>query len=421
MGAVKTYGNIIKKTAVEHPAAAFRMIKAGLALEEFRCGHLADKKIPGAYRYLNAYALHDVREALKHPGQSVWANLFSPVEILQCFGLHSLSIECLSSFLSGFMIEDFFMDFAESEGIASTLCSYHKNLIGAVDSGIIPPAAYAVTTSIICDGNVNTFRHLSEKHSVPSFYIDVPDSYSEEAQAYVVLQLKELIADLEQKFCKKFSYDKLKEVLQRENQSRAYYEEFLHHMKTKAYPSTLTLQMFMLFATHLNIGTPEILSFFRQMRDEVIAAPEFKGTNILWVHLLPFYQDTLKQYFNLSEKYQIQAVEMHADYRCQLDIDHPLESLAKKMITNIYTGSFGRKASLVKELTDELDPDGIINFCHWGCKQSSGGVMLLKEALRETGKPLLILDGDALDRRNSSDGQTKTRIEAFFELFDNKH
>ena len=80
------------------------MIKAGLALEQFRSKHLADKRMPGAYQYLNTYAVGEVLAALKHPETSVWANIFAPVELLQCFGLHSLSIECLSSFLSGFTI-----------------------------------------------------------------------------------------------------------------------------------------------------------------------------------------------------------------------------------------------------------------------------------------------------------------------------
>ena len=31
---------------------------------------------------------------------------------------------------------------------------------------------------------------------------------------------------------------------------------------------------------------------------------------------------------------------------------------------------------------------------------------------------LVILDGDAMDRRNSHDGQIKTRLEAFLELLD---
>lgn len=416
MEVIRTYGNIIKKYAPEHPLAAFRMVKAGLTMEHFRTRHLADKNLPGAYRYLNAYAIGDVLDALKHPETSVWANIFAPVELLQSFGLHSLSIESLSSFLSGFTIEDYFLDYAENEGLASTLCSYHKNFIGAIDSGVIPPAAFAVTTSTICDGNLNTFRYLSEKHNVPHFLIDVPECDTPDANAYVTMQLKELLAMLEDTFHQKFQPEKLSEIIKRENESKACYERILKQMRTHHYPSTLTLQMFMLFATHINIGTPEILHFFRQMEAEVAAAPEFHGTNILWVHLLPYYQETLKEYFNLTDEYQIQTIEMNLDYRHPLDPEHPLEALADKMIQNVYNGPYQRKAALVSDLARDLQSDGVINFCHWGCKQSSGGVMLLKEELDRQDIPLLIIDGDGMDRRNSHDGQIRTRFEAFLEV-----
>lgn len=46
--------------------------------------------------------------------------------------------------------------------------------------------------------------------------------------------------------------------------------------------------------------------------------------------------------------------------------------------------------------------------------------MLLKEEMRKRGVPMLILDGDAMDRRNSHDGQIKTRLEAFLELLDHE-
>ncbi|MCD8324962.1 MAG: 2-hydroxyacyl-CoA dehydratase family protein [Clostridiales bacterium] len=413
---------MIKKYAPDHPRVAERMIKTGLALELFRTKHLADRNIPAAWRYLNTYAVGEVLAALRRPEHTVWANIFAPVEILQCFDVHTLSVECLASFLSGFTIENYFLDYAEDEGIAPTLCSYHKNFIGAVDSRVISPAAFAVTTSTICDGNVNTFRYLSEKHHVPSFLLDIPDQYSLEAEAYVVDQLRELIGCLSDTFGKSLDVDRLREVLDRENRSKESYRRTLSMMRTKEYPSTLTMQMFMLFANHLNIGTPEIYDFYRMMEAEVAAAPEFHGVNIFWVHLLPYYQETLKRYFNGSRDYQIQGLEMSLDYMEPLDIDHPLEALAKKMINNIYTGSYERKADMVQEVVKEIRPDGVINFCHWGCKQSSGGALILKQKMEEIGMPFLILDGDGMDRRNSHDGQIRTRFEAFLEIIEaHKH
>lgn len=103
--------------------------------------------------------------------------------------------------------------------------------------------------------------------------------------------------------------DDLSEVLSRENESKACYKEFLKLQRDRYYPSTLTLQMYMLFATHLNIGTPETLDLFRSFAEDIKSYPEFHGKRIVWVHLLPFYQETLKHYFNLGKDYQIQITE----------------------------------------------------------------------------------------------------------------
>ncbi len=418
MDVIRTYGNIIKNNAPEHPGRACRMICVGLALQKFRLAHFGDKRIPPAYRFLNTFAMGEVRDGIREPERTIWANLFSPVEILHCFDVHVASVECLSSFLSGFTIENYFLDYAEDEGIAPTLCSYHRNFIGAVDAGVIPPASYAVTTSTICDGNTNTFRYIGERHGVPTFLLDIPSEYTPESEAYVVGQTRALIAELEETFHKKLDYSRLSQILDWENESKACYERTLKMMKTKSYPSTMGLQMFMLFANHIYIGRPEILGFYRQMESEVAAAPEFMGTNIFWVHLLPYFQETLQGYFNLNPAYQIQGSDMGLDYREPLDPSRPLETLAKKMICNIYNAPYEKKADMVRDVVSELQSDGVINFCHWGCKQSSGGAMILKEKLQETGTPFLILDGDCVDRRNDSDGQIKTRLEAFLEMID---
>lgn len=142
----------------------------------------------------------------------------------------------------------------------------------------------------------------------------------------------------------------------------------------------------------------------------------FQGKKILWIHLLPFYQESLKEYFNSSQEYQIIASDIILDYMDELDTEHPFEALAGKIIRNLYNGSYAHKAEMIGRLADELHPDAVIHFCHWGCKQASGGSILLKEKMQEKGIPMLILDGDGIDKRNSHDGQIKTRLEAFLEM-----
>ena len=418
MDYVKAYGELIKKTAASHPVAARRLIYAGLLEEQLRMKLRPKKEMPQALRMLNYMSLNKVYKAIRHPENSCWTNIFAPVEIMQCFGLDCVSMECLSSFMSGFMIEDFLIDTAESEGIASTLCSYHKGFIGGADSGIFPPPPLSVTTSMVCDGNINTFRHVQQTKGVPSFVIDVPNENSAYAMEYVTGQLRELISMLEELTGKKMDMGQLSHRIEMENESKQCYLDFLKEEKHRFYPKTLTLEMYLLFATHLDVGSVDSLRFFRLLKEDVKKYPKRSGPNIFWVHLMPFYQETLQKYINYRSEYFIQAIDMNLDYMERLDPAHPLEALARKMLDNIYNGPYERKTEKIAELVKMMESDAVIHFCHWGCKQSSGGAMLLREKMQEAGIPMLILDGDAMDRRNSHDGQIRTRLEAFLEMLD---
>lgn len=416
MDLVKTYGNIIRKNLETHPVAARRMINVGLSLENFRVQAFSDKRMPKASKELNSLAVNKIREGLKTPEKTAWTNLFTPVELLQCFDLNCLSVEAVSSFFSGFTIEDSFIRYGEGKGLAPSLCSYHKCFLGSFFSGVLPVPKLAVTASTACDANFNTFRLAGKEARLPVFYLDIPGIRSEEAVDYVVRQLHALLGSLEKLTHRKFDIDLLREILQRENESKRLYLQFLKKKAKKAWPTTLTLQMYELFATHLSIGTAESLHFFRSLCKEIDHMPDFHGKRLFWVHLIPFYHPVLKDALNFSDAFQLQGMEMNIDNTKPLDLKDPIRSLARKMIDNLYNRPFEYKEKLVLKAVQHTNADGVIHFCHWGCKQSIGGVMLLKEAMKKAGIPFLILDGDGIDRTNDTPGQIKTRLEAFLEM-----
>lgn len=418
MDIVQKYEDLTKKELGVNPDKAYKLIKLGLFFED-KLVKFTEKEMPKAYKKLNSIAINSILRALRHPENTAWVNIFTPVELLQCFDINPLSIECMSSFISGFQCEDFSNEYAENIGFAETLCSYHKGFLGTVEAGILPKPKFAFTTSTCCDGNINTIRYLAKEHDIDSYVLDIPYEYSKENEEYVVKQLKHMIKMLEDSTGKKFDILKLKETLKRENESKEYYREFIKSQRNKYYPSSLTLHMYMLFASHIGIGTEEIRDFYKLLSEDIKTYPNSTGLKVFWVHLLPYYQETIKEYFNFNEKYQIQAYDMSFDYEEKLDINNPIEALAKKLILNIYNGSYERKIKVIEKAIDDLNSDAVIHFCHWGCKQSSGGAMQLKEVIRKKNIPMLILDGDCMDRRNCHDGQIKTRLEAFLEIINN--
>lgn len=418
MWVVDKYIDYVKEQTIEDPKKSWGKILLGFQANKLRTKILPKKGLAKGYQKLEAMMMSFVADALSHSESYVWGNIFSPCEITQCFGLRTLSIECLACYLSGYHLEDYFIDYAQNTGIAPTLCSYHKTFVGAIDSDAVPVPQYAVTTSLSCDGNLNTFRYLEKKRGVPFTFLDVPYGDDEASVEYLAGQLEEFTAELERRFGRRFEEDKLKEALRIENETRKELIRFFQLQSEYYYPGELISHLYMMMGMHLLIGTQEFLDLIRYMNEEIKTYPKFEGKKILWVHLLPFYQESLNQCFNGSQDYQIIASDIILDSVEELDPEKPFHSLAKKIIRNMYNGSYFHKAQMVGQLADTLKPDAVIQFCHWGCKQSSGGSVLLKEEMQKKGIPMLILDGDGIDKRNSHDGQIKTRLEAFLEMLD---
>ncbi len=417
MDIVKKYGDAIRQKIENDPKKALKMYRLGMNLEYQKSSKLPNSKLPVGYREVYRAAVKATKDILAEPEKSVWTNIFGPVEIFQCFGLNSTSIEMLSGFMAGFRTEDYFIDLAERVGIAPTLCSYHKHFIGVVESELIPAPKFMAVTSSVCDGNINTARYVANKKGMSFCGLDIPHEDTEAAHRYVIRQLYDMIAQLEEIMGQKLDMDELSEVIRRENETKRLLRSVIKESKTRWYPNTLTTLLSLLHPTHLSIGSQEALDLMRLMAEDIKTYPERDDVNrILWVHLLPYYQETLREYFNLSDRNYINIFDFAMDYMEEMDDRHPVEAIAKKMICNVYNGDYSRKIELIESLIDEFQPDGLIHYGHWGCKQSSGGVMLLREALSRKGIPMLALDGDALDRRNDQDGQLRTRLEAFLEM-----
>ena len=410
------YIDYVKEKTVSSPGESWDRMLLGFKANKLRTKILPKKGISRGYQKLEAMMMSFVADSLRKSDSYVWGNIFSPCEIIGSFGLNTLSIECLACYFSGYHLEDYFIDFAQNTGIAPTLCSYHKTFVGAIDSGAVPVPEYAVTTSLSCDGNLNTFRYLEKKKGVPFTFLDVPYRDDGASVDYLAEQLKNFAGELERHFGRVFDEEKLRNSLKIENETRKALMEFFRLQSERYYPGELISHLYMMLGMHLLIGTQELLDLIRFMIEDIKTYPKFEGKKILWIHLLPFYQETLQSYFNSSRKYQIIASDIIMDSMEELDENRPFHALAGKIIRNLYNGSYSHKAEMVGRLADTLHPDAVIQFCHWGCKQSSGGSILLKEKMQEMEIPMLILDGDGIDRRNSHDGQIKTRLEAFLEI-----
>ncbi|MDY7037959.1 MAG: 2-hydroxyacyl-CoA dehydratase family protein, partial [Thermodesulfobacteriota bacterium] len=100
----------------------------------------------------------------------------------------------------------------------------------------------------------------------------------------------------------------------------------------------------------------------------------------------------------------------------EMDQQDPYRDLARKIILHPVSGTNRRRVEWALKMARDYSIDGAVHISHWGCRQTSGGVGVLREGLETIGIPLMNLDIDLVDPRSYSSGQAYTRIQAFIEM-----
>ncbi len=418
MSVKNVYYKMLKQN-IHNPDRILRLMQMGLNYEIFRVKHFSRDKY--ALKYLNEISLNIIKRTIERPESSVWVNLFVPCEVIHAFDLNPICIEYYASFLAGFQLQNIYLDKADNSGLSDTLCSYHKAFIGAVEGGIVPRPVFSTATSTICDANNSTFAYLSHKWDIPYFLLDIPHEKNEASVRYVYHQLLDMIKAIEEVKGQKFDIHKLKKIIHTENKTLDYIHRTLPLLSWKSYSKTMTQEMYMLNTAHVYMGTPESFHFYKNVYNEVKNSYERKKRRILWVHTMPFPFRPFRGLFGEKGQFEIITMELNHPDTIHLDeAEDPLMALSEKIIDNIYNGSYERKIEKILNLADILKVYGVIQFCHLGCRQNSGGMDLLREALKSKNIPFLPVDGDGLDMRKNQQGQLITRVEAFLEIIVNK-
>ena len=103
-----------------------------------------------------------------------------------------------------------------------------------------------------------------------------------------------------------------------------------------------------------------------------------------------------------------------------IDLHDPFTGMARRAISIPLNGPVTRRVEHLAELAQKYRVDGAVNPCHWGCRQGTGARGLIQESLKAIGVPVVNLEVDCVDTRNFSEGQLRTRMEAFLEMLESR-
>jgi benzoyl-CoA reductase/2-hydroxyglutaryl-CoA dehydratase subunit BcrC/BadD/HgdB len=418
---IEKFGQFICREAPNHPTFSRNLLLTGFRVFGRTLRKKPDPRLPESRQYIAVLLNQAVTGTLAHPENTALVSVFQPCELMHALDVQPMCAELYSAFINGAHAEKVFVEAAEAAGIPETYCSYHKVLMGSAFTGVLPKPRFVVNTSLVCDANNLTFRALAEDFQIPQFYVDVPPRRGEESLLYVSNQMRELAQFLQEQTGRKLDDARLRETMVRTRTTVENFRTALMEKRTHSLPGDVTSEMYEIYTSHIALGTREAEKYSTMLLADLKAAPKAHGIRLLWLHTIPQWQAPIREKFNFSDRCQILSCDINFESLVDIDPDKPYESMANRLVSSAWNGGGENRIAAALSAARAMDADGVVCFCHWGCKQTMGLSAQFKEKLEAAGFPTLILNGDGCDRSNSSDGQIATRLNAFLEMLEGQN
>jgi benzoyl-CoA reductase subunit B len=310
-----------------------------------------------------------------------------------------------------------------------------------------------VVTTNACNTYFKWAEAWERLYDVPIVTIDVPneraartrsmpgDGQFKFEKAYVVGQVKELIAECERVTRKKFDIDKFRQHLQFANVMSRNWKALLKlNEKTPAVFSALTDGLAFLGMANCYRATEEGAKYFEELYEEM----EFRSRNGIGALTKKDGKDvTLEQRFRLgflgvpcypifrgfneffSDWGGIFVTSSYLKFASggtalgfEYDLSDPIESFAEGILLTVRETQTGLLFE-VPDIESKLSAfrlDGIVYHGVKSCRTASSGLADRRFHTSEVlGLPTLLLESDIVDPRAVSKAQMKNRADAFFE------
>jgi benzoyl-CoA reductase/2-hydroxyglutaryl-CoA dehydratase subunit BcrC/BadD/HgdB len=352
-----------------------------------------------------------------------WCGVITPFDLLYAMGVTSCFVEFVGAALAATDAINPILEVAEQEGFSTDICSYHRSVNGAALRSLIPKPDFLIATSCPCSSGLSTVEHLAKQFERDLFVVHIPQREDAEAVSYLARQFKEMTAFVSNHTGQSMDPVNLGRVIERTNRTREILLQVYELAGAVPTPARRKDLINFGYVMSLIIGSENAIELAETYRDEFARKVENKEPGVPGEELrLMWYQNRI-QFKNpleqmLEEEFRAAVVvdELNDVYWDPIDPDNPYEGLAKRTLNYPLTGSVEKRIQHLVRLARMNKIDGMINPCHWGCRQGSGARGMIEEGLKKAGIPVLNLEVDCVDPRNFSEGQARTRLQAFIEM-----
>ncbi|OGR04674.1 MAG: hypothetical protein A2284_17320 [Deltaproteobacteria bacterium RIFOXYA12_FULL_61_11] len=381
----------------------------------------AEGKAPNPRKRFALAAMRLARRLCDPEVVTAWCGVATPFELLNAMGVPACYPEFIGGVLASAGLVVPTLEAAEQCGYSSDSCGYHRAALGVITSRLLPPPRLFLATSQPCSAGMYALESASRILGRSPFVLHVPTDRSEAATSYVTRQLGRLVLHVSAITGRRLAEADLAEAILASNRTRASLVEVFERCTDVPSPIRSTELKNLGIVLPLFFGTAEAETVAGAWLDELRLRAERppktgERLRLLWLQNRLQFKSKLIEDLETDYGAVIVADEFNDITWPPLDPENPLQSLAERILFHPYSGTAEVRIAHLLDLVRRYRVDGVINPCHFGCKQGTGSRGLIERGLRRAEVPVLNLEVDCIDSRNFSEGQVRTRLQAFVEL-----
>jgi len=356
-----------------------------------------------------------------------WCGLTVPFDLLSAMNITSCFVEFVGAMLSSMGSVSDFIKEAEMEGFPGDLCSYHRSIIGATKKDFMPKPDFLIGTSCPCSGGLAVMENLASHFKKDFFVLNIPQSDSKEHVKYLADQIKYMVKFIAEHTGEPMDKEKLQQAILYTNEAREIMAEVYQLAQSVPSPTNSQLLANIGIAYALLLGTPAAVNIAKIYRDDFVqkvksntSGAQKERIRLLWIQNRIQFKNNLINMMEQEYNAVIVADELNDITWEPIDPDDPFTSMALRSISIPFNGKGQRRIDHLIDMAKRYKIHGAINPCNWGCRQGTGMRGIIEQSLKKIGVPVLNLEVDCIDSTNFSEGQIKTRIQAFLEMIEER-
>jgi len=367
-----------------------------------------------------------------------WCTSAGPAEILRALGFEVYFPENHGALLGASRVAEKYIPRAHKEGFDGEICSYLTADIGAwlmketpltkvYGLKSVPKPDLIVFNTNQCREVAEWFNFFGREFDCPVVGI-FPPRYLEEVTIAdvenVVSQLKKLITVGEGIIGKALDRDKLSETVQLSFEGSRLWKEVLGTATHSPAPITFFDGCILMAPIVVLRGTQTCIDFYKETLAELnqlVANNESAVPNeqirIYWEGMPVWGRlRSLSKLFAENQTSVVASTYCNSWVFDDFDPDKPLESMAYAYTQIFINRGENAKLDMMKNLIETFKIDGAVFHNSKTCFNNANGRFGLPNRVKEaTGIDTISFDGDLVDLRFFSDGQTRTKLETFIE------